>query len=866
MLDVYSWRRRWRLIPLLLLLLVAAAPPSTPVGATTAQPSAPASSPAAAKPDVTPLGPGEPSVAKLPKGKSACPSAPGKQNGPGAACSDTAPPPSNDRGTVHLPKGQAPCGAVNGKSSSPESACSTQAVSAGAPATNGKVSLPAGATPCGTYKGKQSSATAACSGGASSTPPAALSGMREISIGPSTSLRTLDPSWSVSLYTSDTYIGVNHSVTLTAYTNQDVGPSPYWTSIFDASTGALLNYCGYGTSCSASYTLYSAGYQGFVAYVANYPSSSPPSGIAAVSGTVYTTWITITGLSTSPQYLRPNTATTITVYSSVDVGPTPYYLEIFDGSTGANVAICGAGTSCSGSYTLYGAGVHYFTGYISLYGTSNAPPSVQSSTNVNAYWMSVTISSSSVALSPGQSVHLTATSNADVGPSPYYISIFDTTTNTRVALCAAGSSCSTDYWFNASTIKDFFAYIGSNSASAPPQPVLVSSNNHVEITWLTVGLQISPQLVSPNQAVNLSATSSISLNGSNYAIALYDTSSGWITACWNASSCSTSVVQASPTVHNFIAYIDTGGQANPPAQVQAQSAIGSAGWISVAVRACNYPVSQCPSNSTTNGTVVNGPLTLTAATQVDVSTYGYAIQILDPTGNVKSTCTSGLQCSATVTEAAAGNGYIFSAQVETPIALNAVNVAASGQAPSLKWVTAKRPWNKDSSSSGFSASSQWDYSDDPTGSQAEYGIDEGLPTLTCGSRVYAPEAGTLSYQPSSVWWEPGRAVLLLDSGGFVGIGHVNIDPNVTPGHVAAGTLIAEVAQNPAGSCSNSHVEFMYSPTVPANDRNITSFRPPSPTSQTAGCPRHPYNSTVGAINGTSVDPCAWLSAYLLYGS
>ena len=183
----------------------------------------------------------------------------------------------------------------------------------------------------------------------------------------------------------------------------------------------------------------------------------------------------------------------------------------------------------------------------------------------------------------------------------------------------------------------------------------------------------------------------------------------------------------------------------------------------------------------------------------------------------------------------------------------------------LKWVAARKPWAADGSASGFGNSSQWDYSDDPSGGAGEYGIDEGLPTLASGSAVYAPEPGNVSYQPSTVWWEPGRVVLLLDTGGMVGFGHVNM--TVSPGHVTAGQQIAVVACNPGGGdCSNSHVEFMYDPTVPSDDRYIWSFRPPAsssvPVSPINGCPRHTYTTS----GGTSVDPCAWLSAYLLYGS
>jgi len=865
MLEIYSVRRRFRHIFLLSLLVLATSPPPAPMAVTAAQPSPPSASTAGAAPDVVPLGPGVASRASLPKGKSACPSAPGKPNGPGAACSDTAAAPDSSPGKVSLPKGKSQCPSANGKASSPGAACWTDVSTAQTPAAAERVSLPAGSTRCPSYGAKQSSAYAAC-GAQSSIQPGGLSGMKNATV-----LRALDPNWSLSLYTSDSYIGVNHSITLSAYSNQDVGPSPYWISIFNASNGALLNYCGWGYSCSASYTAYGITTQAFRAYIADYPSSFPPSGVAAMSGFVYTTWISITNLTASPQYLRPYQATTITVSASVDVGPTPFWLEIFDGSTGQNIAICASGWTCSASVTMYGATVHYFTGYISAYGTTNAPPSVQSSTNVYAFWMSVTVSASAVALAPGGTTTLVATTNADVGPSPYYISIFDTTTNTRVALCGTGTRCTANYTVSGSSVRDFFAYIGNSSASAPPSPTLVSSNNYVEATWMSIDLSVSPPLLSPNAAVTLNAFASMSMAGTNYFIALYDQGTGYITECGNASSCATSVTQPTVTAHTFIAYIDGGDTSSPPGNIRAQSSPGTANWVTVALRACNYSrAAGCPSGSWTNGTVTGGPITFTASTQVGVQGTGYAIQILDPAGNVGASCTSGTGCTwPGATQTTAGN-YTYGVQIAVPNTSPAT-LAAYATAPTLKWVAAHKPWAADGSASGFGNSSQWDYSDDQSGGAFEYGIDEGLPTLQSGSQIVAPEPGTLTYEPSSGWWPPGRLVLQVAGGVIIGFGHTIPNPNLTlPATVAAGDPIGTVACSadpnyPLPNCRNSHVEFMYDSTGGAT-QTIANFRPPTsasnPLSATNGCPRHTYTG----LSGNSIDPCAWLSAYLLYGS
>jgi hypothetical protein len=57
--------------------------------------------------------------------------------------------------------------------------------------------------------------------------------------------------WSVSL-DADNYSPNNgDTVSLTAYTNRDVGPSPYYIEIVDQTTGITVNTCGTGTSCQA---------------------------------------------------------------------------------------------------------------------------------------------------------------------------------------------------------------------------------------------------------------------------------------------------------------------------------------------------------------------------------------------------------------------------------------------------------------------------------------------------------------------------------------------------------------------------------------------------------------------------------------
>jgi hypothetical protein len=68
----------------------------------------------------------------------------------------------------------------------------------------------------------------------------------------------------------------------------DVGPTPYYISIFNETTGERLAVCGFGTSCT------SGPYHGpplnecydYVAYIAGYPSMLPPPSIQRTSETI----------------------------------------------------------------------------------------------------------------------------------------------------------------------------------------------------------------------------------------------------------------------------------------------------------------------------------------------------------------------------------------------------------------------------------------------------------------------------------------------------------------------------------------------------------------------------------------------------
>jgi hypothetical protein len=91
--------------------------------------------------------------------------------------------------------------------------------------------------------------------------------------------------FAISLAASSPYEPVGQSVTLTATTNADVGPTPYYITIYSETTGAELAVCGAGTTCSATVVQGTVGTQGFEAFVGDDVLGNGHPGFALVAST-----------------------------------------------------------------------------------------------------------------------------------------------------------------------------------------------------------------------------------------------------------------------------------------------------------------------------------------------------------------------------------------------------------------------------------------------------------------------------------------------------------------------------------------------------------------------------------------------------
>lgn len=285
--------------------------------------------------------------------------------------------------------------------------------------------------------------------------------------------------WTASLGASSTSLWPTQYSTLTATTNQDVGPTPYYLSIYDTSAGTNVAICGTGTTCSASVTQATATTHSYVAYVSYYPSVHPPSNIQATSSTVSVNWkgVSISLQATVPTANVGGTAT-LTSTASTDLTPTPFYAEIVDTTTGTVVGSpCGFSATCTANVSQAVAATHRFVAYVSSYSTTLPLSNVQATSNAafatwnnNGYRVTSLTTSRTAA---GQDT-VTATSNVNVGPTPYYIEIFSVTTGNRIAVCGSGTTCSGVVSLNYGK-NDFVAFVSSYDSALPPANVQASS-------------------------------------------------------------------------------------------------------------------------------------------------------------------------------------------------------------------------------------------------------------------------------------------------------------------------------------------------------------------------------------------------------
>ncbi len=203
--------------------------------------------------------------------------------------------------------------------------------------------------------------------------------------------------------------------------------------------------------------------------------------------------IWVVNLTASQTTLPAGQATTLTATANNDVTWTPYYIDIFDATTGTLLSECAWGTSCSYTDTQPAATTHSFVAYVAEWDVSSDPPPVIQAKSATSYvtWTGsgdqITLSGPSVTPigTPGT---YTASTNVSITGQGDTIRIDDETTGATLENTCTTSPCTVSLL--PSVGGDYLvAFLISNAFlnTPPPHPFAPLASSNVLYTAQNAG-------------------------------------------------------------------------------------------------------------------------------------------------------------------------------------------------------------------------------------------------------------------------------------------------------------------------------------------------------------------------------------------
>ncbi len=283
--------------------------------------------------------------------------------------------------------------------------------------------------------------------------------------------------WSVSL--TKTYPSgvpwLTQTVTLTATANQDVTYTPYYIRIRDGWGGPILASCGSGTTCSANVVATTYQLHQYEATIEDYSGST-----LMATAVYYVDWDYVyTSISTGTTTVGLGASTTVSASVTRDLGTGPLYLDIYDVTAGTRVKSCGTGYTCTATVSQTAASTHAYKAFLTSYNDGSVYPPVNNFGNTPLRYLTWTGTGYTISLSAPSSscqncyVTVTATTNVDVGPTPYYITVFNMD-GTWLRTCGSGTSCSFQY--QPQGYDELVAFISTNNTTLLPTNIQATSN------------------------------------------------------------------------------------------------------------------------------------------------------------------------------------------------------------------------------------------------------------------------------------------------------------------------------------------------------------------------------------------------------
>jgi hypothetical protein len=311
----------------------------------------------------------------------------------------------------------------------------------------------------------------------------------------------------------------------------------------------------------------------------------PPAGVAvghesvakprvAPSGVVrpMTAW-TVT-LATNLYTLWPTQYATLTATASSDVGPTAYYIFIKDADTNAVLAACGSGTTCSVAVTKPTATQDAFYAYVATDGNDDNQVAIAGPLYITWEGIELSLAANLHTLAVGGTSTLTATSDTNIGPTPFYIQIWDTTTDTLVntSPCGSGTTCTATVSQSAATTHTYVASFGETGTTYP-QAELQNTTAVNYIEWTASGMTLSLSAPATTYAApeTVTATANVNVGPTPYYIEIFNENGTLLDTCGSGTTCSFTYTPAEYPGSNLVAFISSSSSTLPPPNLQAVS-------------------------------------------------------------------------------------------------------------------------------------------------------------------------------------------------------------------------------------------------------------------------------------------------------
>ena len=360
----------------------------------------------------------------------------------------------------------------------PAAACETT-MSAG-DAAPGIPMLPDGQAACAPIPDKPVPTTSAACSDTPLPPMAARSGGTEPSpaVMPSVPMAQFGPQGPtrVALRADSETLAAGLQATLSATASSSVSGTNLAIEVFDETSHALVAACPRGSQCTVSYAA-ASGVHNFVAFVTP-PTTQIPSGtIALSSNRVSVGWLS-SGLSVSRNFAGQGQSVTLTATSTIDVQQSNRQLEIVDRTAGSRLTYCSRGTVCTTTMKQAAGSTHEIVAHV-----TGAPEALSSPVHVT--WLGVSLSATSIGPKSGGTVYLKATTNTDLGPTPWVVAIYDQQGRLVEQPCKTGVTCTARAVMSAETTPTYTAMIGS-----PPDanPTLIGKVFQTPTAAVTSGL------------------------------------------------------------------------------------------------------------------------------------------------------------------------------------------------------------------------------------------------------------------------------------------------------------------------------------------------------------------------------------------